>query len=429
MASSDACIGQRVKVFWSGDDEWYDGEIDDMRGFDYKPPTVEAHVVYRDGEKKWHNLANEQWEQIGQAPQQAVSQQQCPEGPSVQAPAQLAAQSRVIVHDQRLLAQLIADPEAEEAKRHATRVKLAGRGVDNADLIMTADGARRRCEKASVEQQHQGDALREEAERESAVSTGNKHLGRADFLARSHALMDSQERQSNAVILSGASDEERAKSSMKVAAVRLAREQQAAAEERCASKITWLGPSPNTALPDHAKFDFITLKVDARGGGKVGARWKTVRTTGSTQRSELGKMSDASYASNHHRLMLAIKEKKSGRPPSPMHVFRMSEEAVRPKSMGGVGLLTGSGALAAMRLPTPASRTTTMPVRLMKRLYSHVYVPMRKLDMPMIKRNELVAGFIEYFTCFGLLETEMERLLLPYSTASKSADYKVRLSY
>ena len=77
MASSDACIGQRVKVFWSGDDEWYEGEIDDMRGFDYKPPTVEAHVVYRDGEKKWHNLANEQWEQIGQTPQQAVSQQ-CP---------------------------------------------------------------------------------------------------------------------------------------------------------------------------------------------------------------------------------------------------------------------------------------------------------------------------------------------------------------
>ena len=54
-----ALVGSAVRVFWGGDEKWYEGRVD---AWDARSGT--HHITYTDGDKKWHRLSHpaEVWE-------------------------------------------------------------------------------------------------------------------------------------------------------------------------------------------------------------------------------------------------------------------------------------------------------------------------------------------------------------------------------
>ena len=50
--------GAKIRVFWTGEKRWYRGSVDGARKESGK---VIHHVVYEDGDRKWHHLPSEIW--------------------------------------------------------------------------------------------------------------------------------------------------------------------------------------------------------------------------------------------------------------------------------------------------------------------------------------------------------------------------------
>ena len=53
---SDTLVGQRVKVYWPAEKEWYCGVIKAVDG------KGKHYISYDDGDAEWANLAKEQYE-------------------------------------------------------------------------------------------------------------------------------------------------------------------------------------------------------------------------------------------------------------------------------------------------------------------------------------------------------------------------------
>lgn len=53
-AGGEDLLGWRVKVYWGGDKRWYEGVVNK-----YNPEMNQHHILYDDGDRKWHTLSHE----------------------------------------------------------------------------------------------------------------------------------------------------------------------------------------------------------------------------------------------------------------------------------------------------------------------------------------------------------------------------------
>ena len=63
LPQGEDLVGCEVRVWWDGDDAWYDGTVDR-----WSPKLGKHRITYTDGEKKFHAMGEDTWELRSRTP-------------------------------------------------------------------------------------------------------------------------------------------------------------------------------------------------------------------------------------------------------------------------------------------------------------------------------------------------------------------------